>query len=80
MRVICRVPWGFEIPMRLFEAQVAVLGRASMEGGRTSDAEVTDLVGLPSFRANPELVTFLVGSGSAETEGSVAQELLAIDG
>ncbi len=78
IRVICRVPCGFDLAPRLFEAQVATLGRLDSDDGRLQDDEVTDLVGLPSFRANPELVTFLLGSDGAAASNRIAGELLAL--
>ena len=78
IRVICRVPCGFDLSPRLFETQVATLGRLENDDGRLQDDEVTDLVGLPSFRANPELVTFLIGSDGASPSNRIAGELLAL--
>ena len=76
VRVICRVPCGFDLPSRLFEAQVKLIARLQDGSGESGDDEITDLFALPSFRANPDLVTFLFGVGQLVRSESVAGELL----
>ncbi|MDA8374474.1 MAG: hypothetical protein M0Z91_09575 [Actinomycetota bacterium] len=77
--VLCRVPDGFELPARLFEAQARLLAKALGQGGEDPEAEcLADLYGLPAFRANPELVTFLFGANRERYTASVAEELLAL--
>ncbi len=77
--VVCRVPNGFELPARLFEAQTHLLARETDGCAEDPEAEcLADLYGLPAFRANPEMVTYLFGANRGRYTGAVADELLAL--
>ena len=79
MGVVCRVPDGFELPARLFEAQARLLARELGQCSEDPEAEcLADLYGLPAFRANPEMVTFLFGANRERYTAAVADELLAL--
>ncbi len=78
VRVICRVPVGFELPKLLFEAQVNVLVKDCDSSDRFLCDDLTELGALPGFRANPELVTLVMGNRGGNRSDRVASELLLI--
>lgn len=78
VRVICRVPRGFELPELLFEAQVNVLIKDCDSEERFLCEDLTELGGLPGFRSNPELVTLVMGSDKSARGDRVASELLLL--
>ncbi|CAG4924591.1 MULTISPECIES: hypothetical protein [Acidithrix] len=76
VRVIIRIPFGFELPSELFDAQIRALALGSSEGGSELHKEVTTLSELPGFRANPESVTYVMGSRRSTRNDAVASELI----
>lgn len=78
VRVICRVPIGFELPELLFEAQVNLLVKDCNSSDRFLCDDLTELGILPGFRANPDLVTLVMGSPSNSRNDRIASDLLLI--